>query len=51
MDRVDEILARAAQERQELEEMNARYEAMGHEEYVDFMAEMDARDAARGEQA
>ncbi|WP_449352716.1 hypothetical protein [Streptomyces shaanxiensis] len=51
MDRFDEMLAAAEQERRELEEMNAKYEEMDQAEYADFMKEMDARDAARGEQA
>ncbi|MFJ6393929.1 hypothetical protein ACIQJT_40860 [Streptomyces sp. NPDC091972] len=51
MDRLEEVLARAAKNRRELDEMNARYEAMDQAEYEDFMKEMDARDAARGEQA
>ncbi|MEY9997314.1 hypothetical protein ABIE67_009433 [Streptomyces sp. V4I8] len=45
MDRLDEILARAAQRDRELEEMHANYERM---DYAEFMDEMDARDAERG---
>ncbi|MFI6893961.1 hypothetical protein ACIBM4_07620 [Streptomyces sp. NPDC050256] len=47
MDPLDEILARAAQRQQELDRMNADYEAIDAAEYAQFNAEMDARDAAR----
>jgi hypothetical protein len=47
MDRVDEILARAAEHDREMEEMHATYEALDAAEYAQFNAEMDARDAAR----
>lgn len=44
MDRLDEILARAAQREQELDQMHTEYEAMDQAEYEEFMTEMDARD-------
>lgn len=47
MDQLDEILARAERRRQELDQMNADYEAIDQAEYDQFNAEMDARDAAR----
>ncbi|MGW2181293.1 hypothetical protein ACWCXX_24975 [Streptomyces sp. NPDC001732] len=47
MSRLDEILARAAEREQELEEMHAAYEEMDAREYEDFNREMDARDANR----
>ncbi|WP_432197062.1 hypothetical protein [Streptomyces sp. bgisy027] len=48
MDRLDEMLARAEQQRRELEEMNAAYEAIDQAEYEQFNAEQDIRDAERG---
>ncbi|MCX5166382.1 hypothetical protein OOK39_46055 [Streptomyces sp. NBC_00264] len=47
MDRLAEILARAAQRERELELMHADYEAIDAEEYAQFNAEMDALDAER----
>lgn len=49
MDPLDEILARAAQRQQELDQMHADYEAMDQAEYEQFNAEQDARDAERGQ--
>ncbi|MER7063847.1 hypothetical protein ACFXGD_21485 [Streptomyces albidoflavus] len=46
MDRLDEILARAAEREKELEEMHADYEEIDAREYEEFNAEMDARDEA-----
>lgn len=48
MDRLDEILARAAQREAELEEMHRQYEEMDQTEYAEFMEELDARNAADG---
>lgn len=47
MEPLDEILARAAQRQQELDQMHADYEAIDAAEYAEFNAEQDARDAAR----
>ncbi|MET7583516.1 MULTISPECIES: hypothetical protein [Streptomyces griseus group] len=47
MDPLDEILARAAQRQQELDQMHADYEAIDAAEYAQFNAEMDAQDEAR----
>ncbi|MGW4840519.1 hypothetical protein [Streptomyces globisporus] len=47
MDPLDEILARTAQRQQELDQMNADYEAIDAAEYAQFKAEMDAQDEAR----
>ncbi|WP_434744546.1 hypothetical protein [Streptomyces sp. A-14] len=46
MDPLDEILARAAQRQQELDQMHADYEALDAAEYAQFNAEMDAQDKA-----
>ncbi|MEV6747417.1 hypothetical protein ACGFN1_36065 [Streptomyces sp. NPDC048685] len=45
MDRFDEMLASAAQNRRELDEMHAAYEEIDAREYEEFNREMDARDA------
>ncbi|MFF3036396.1 hypothetical protein ACFVS7_35985 [Streptomyces rubiginosohelvolus] len=47
MDPLDETLARAAQRQQELDWMNADFEAIDAAEYAQFHAEQDVRDAAR----
>ncbi|MBD3549999.1 hypothetical protein [Streptomyces sp. JV180] len=47
MDPLDDILARAAQRQQELDQMHADYEVIDAAEYAQFNAEQDVRDAAR----
>ncbi|MEV7657936.1 hypothetical protein AB0O39_27680 [Streptomyces anulatus] len=47
MDPLDEILARAEQRREELDQMHADYEAIDAAEYELFNAAIDAIDAAR----
>ncbi|MFE7347578.1 hypothetical protein [Streptomyces griseus] len=49
MDRLAEILARAAQRQQELDQMHADYEAIDADEYAQFNAAMDAEEAAAAE--
>ena len=44
MDPLDEILARAAQRQQELDQMHADYEAIDQAEYDQFNADMDAKE-------
>jgi hypothetical protein len=41
-------MAAYLQEQADLEQMHADYEAMDQQEYAEFMAELDARDADRG---
>ncbi|MFF9691033.1 hypothetical protein [Streptomyces sp. NPDC014623] len=47
MEPLDEILARAEQRQQDLDQMNADFEAIDAAEYAQFNAEQDVRDAAR----
>ncbi|MFJ4458575.1 MULTISPECIES: hypothetical protein [unclassified Streptomyces] len=49
MDRLEEVLARAAQRQKDLDEMHADYEAIDAAEYEEFNREMDARDADRAQ--
>ncbi|MEU6664256.1 hypothetical protein [Streptomyces sp. NPDC046821] len=42
MDKLDEILARAAERERDLKEMHATYEEMDQAEYEEFMDELDA---------
>ncbi|MFI0515831.1 hypothetical protein ACH3Y9_40620 [Streptomyces sp. WSLK1-5] len=48
-DKYEARMAVYRKEQAELEEMHANYEAMDQAEYKEFMDEMDARDAARGQ--
>ncbi|MEV7659471.1 hypothetical protein AB0O39_35565 [Streptomyces anulatus] len=47
MNPLDEILARAEQRREDLDQMHADYEAIDATEYAQFNAEQDVRDAVR----
>ncbi|MFI0005752.1 hypothetical protein ACH4NR_36950 [Streptomyces globisporus] len=47
MDPIDEFRARAAQRQQELDRMNADFEAIDAADLAQFHADQDVRDAAR----
>jgi hypothetical protein len=48
-DEFEAAMTWAERKQAELDEMNRTYEALDQAEYEEFMAELDARDAERGQ--